>query len=306
MSISESSSAQKAPASKNPILVGIALITVGMLALSVMDALVKWLVGETYSPVQLLAVRSWISVPVFLLLMHRSAGIGALRTKRLPAQLARGLVGMATAGCFFYSLTALPLADAVAISFASTFLMTALSALWLKEHVGMHRWGSVIVGFIGVLVITRPGTDAFRVEAIFTLLSALGYALFILSGRLLSRTETTSSLVFYHNLTIMLACSLPLYWLWQPMPLTIIWAMLAFAALALLGHFAVTHAFKLAPVGAIAPFEYSALLWSILLGFVIWGDAPDLVTMIGMAIIACSGLYILHRESRLRKRVENQ
>jgi len=290
----------------NPVLAGIALISIGMLAFSLMDALVKWLIGETYSPLQLLAVRSWISVPVFALLMQRSAGIGALRTTRLPAQLGRGLIGLATAGCFFYSLTTLPLADAVAISFASTFLMTALSALWLREYVGLHRWASVFAGFIGVLVITRPGTDAFRVEAIFALLSALCYALFILSGRRLSRTETTSSLVFYHNLTILIVCTVPLIWLWQPMPLAIIWAMLAFAALALLGHFAVTHAFRHAPVGTIAPFEYSALLWSILLGLLIWGDEPDLVTIVGMVIIVCSGLYILHRESRWRQRQDNQ
>ncbi|MEM7291976.1 MAG: DMT family transporter [Pseudomonadota bacterium] len=276
---------------------GIALISLGILSLAVMDALVKWLVGENYSPIQLLAVRSWICIPVFVLLLMRANGFATLRTQRLPAQLLRGLAALATAGTFFYSLKFLPLADAVAISFAATFIMTALSALWLKEHVGVHRWSCVVIGFIGILIITRPGAAAFQFEALYALASAFGYAVVILSGRWLSRTESTASLVFYHNLTILLVCSLPLLWIWQPMPIEIIGAMFAFAALALIGHFAVTHAFRIAPVGAIAPFEYSAMLYSILLGVVIWGEVPDLATISGMLIIVASGLYILHRET---------
>ena len=124
---------------------GIALISLGIFSLAVMDAMVKWLVGENYSPIQLLAVRSWIVVPVFALVLLRGSGLATLRTQRLPAQMLRGLAALATAGLFFYSLKFLPLAEAVAISFASTFIMTALSALWLKEHVGVHRWSSKVL-----------------------------------------------------------------------------------------------------------------------------------------------------------------
>lgn len=184
--------------------------------------------------------------------------------------------------------------------------MTALSALWLGEQVGKHRWGSVVVGFIGVLIITQPGVDTFRIETIYVLLASIAYSIFILSGRWLSRTESTFSLVFYYNLVVLVLCSATLPWQWQAMPADILLFMMVFAALALLGHFALTHAFSLAPVGAIAPYEYSAMVWAVVLGFLVWGDIPSIATFSGMLIIVVSGLYLLHREALARQREKDR
>ena len=285
---------------RNPVIAGILLMLGGVFALAVMDALVKWLVNEEFNPVQLLAVRSWITLPIFILILQWRGGVSTVLTSRWPSHMLRCAIGMCAPLLFFFSLRTMPLADSVSLFFSAIFIMTALSALWLKEKVGLHRWGSIVVGFIGVLVITQPGSQAFRPEAIYVLLASLAYSVFILGGRWLSRTESTFSLVFYFQLTICLLCSPALFWLWQPMPTQIIVAMFVFAALAAIGHFSLTHAFKLAPVGVIAPYEYTAMVWAVIFGYLIWDDVPGIATVVGTVIIVASGLYIVHRETVLQ------
>lgn len=282
---------------RNRIFAGIAFISVGIFFLSTMDALVKWLVTEDYHPVQLLAVRSWIILALFALILPWRGGLTVVRTPRWPVHFLRCSVGLCAPLFFFLALRTLPLAEAVALFFSSTFIMTAMSALILKEPVGVRRWSGVIVGFIGVLIVTRPGSAAFQFEAIYVLLSSVAYSTLLISARWLSRTESTTTMVFYFSLTICLWCTPLLAWLWQPMPTNIVIGMLVFALLAVIGHLALTHAFTLAPVSVIAPYEYSAMVWAVLYGFLIWGEVPDSMTIAGTLIIVASGLYIARREA---------
>jgi drug/metabolite transporter (DMT)-like permease len=261
-----------------------------------MDAVAKWLVGADYSPVQIIAVRGWILVAALLASLSLRGALTALRTARAGAHVARATAGVSAPLCFFWSLEHLPLAEATAIFFSATFIMTALSAWLLREAVGTHRWAAVLIGFIGVLVVTRPGSGAFQTASLLALASSLGYSILVLSGRWLSKTESTLTLVFYFNLvtTVLTTVMLPL--VWRPMALVDMLIIVVMSALALAGHMLLTGAFRLAPIGVIAPFEYSALVWSVLIGFLVWGDVPGPVAALGIGIILASGLYIANRE----------
>ncbi len=283
---------------------GIVYITLAILGVSISDALVKWMVMEGTHPLQLIAVRGWMTL-VFFLILIRYRGIGQLYSTRWKSHIGRGLIGAIAPILFFLSLKTLPLAEATALFFSSTFIMAILSAIFLKEYIGGHRWLAVVVGFIGVLLITRPGAEAFRIEALYVFGSSLAYSILVVSGRYLSRTESITSLVFYFNVALVIVCTLPMPWIWQTMPIEIWLGALGFALIALIGHLGIAQAFKIAPVGVIAPFEYLALVWATLLGFMIWGELPEPLSFAGMFIIIVSGLYILYRERRFQTAAGN-
>ncbi len=281
---------------RNQALTGILLVSFAIFTISVMDALVKWMVMQDNHPVQLLAVRGWLSVLFFLLLI-RLRGPRLVRTTRWRWHLGRGVIGAFAPILFFLSLKTLPLAEATALFFSSTFMMTALSAWFLKEQINAQRWLAVVIGFCGVLLITRPGTEVFRIEALYVFGSSLAYSILVVSGRWLARDDSALTLVFYYNVALTIVCSLPLLWIWQPLADEIWLGILVFSILALLGHLGIAQAFKIAPVALIAPFEYMALVWATLFGYLIWDDLPQALSFVGMLIIIISGLYLVRRET---------
>jgi drug/metabolite transporter (DMT)-like permease len=260
--------------------------------------MMKWFVMEDLHPVQLLAVRTWITFTFFVIMLigqHRKRVI----SQRWKPQLMRGLAGSLAPIFFFLSLRELPLAEATALFFCSTFFMVILSILFLHEQVGVHRWMAVVIGFSGILLITRPGTELFRIEALYAILASLFYSIMIVSGRWLSRTDSTLSLVFYFNLALLLVTGIALPWLWQAMDAWTWGAVAIMAILTFIAHVWIAQAFKSAPVAIIAPFEYSAMVWATLIGFLVWGDLPDAFSFTGIFIIIGSGLYIIAREQKL-------
>ena len=188
------------------------------------------------------------------------------------------------------------------IFFGATFIMTALSALLLGERVGPHRWGAVVIGFAGVYVAARPGGGVPAPEALYAVAASLCYALLMLGGRWMGRTEPVFRLVFYYNVGTALIASLFLPFEWTPMPSAHLSVLVAMAGLALAGHVLLTRAFSMAPVGVIAPFEYSAIVWAALIGFLVWGDVPADHVYLGAAIIVLSGVYVVRREAMLARR----
>jgi drug/metabolite transporter (DMT)-like permease len=270
--------------------------------LSLMDGTVKWMLGAEVSVAQIVAVRGWIIVALLLAWVPRTGGLGALRTHRPLAHLGRIAVGFGSVYFFFTALKTLPLADATVIFFGATFIMTALSAVLLGERVGVHRWGAVAVGFAGVYVAARPGGDVMGPGALYAVAASLCYAVLMLGGRWLGRTEPVFRLVFYYNAGTALVASLFLPFEWKPMAGAHLSMIVVTAALALAGHVCLTRAFIAAPVGVIAPFEYSAIVWAALIGFVVWGDVPPDHVYLGGAIIVLGGLYVVRREAILARR----
>jgi len=278
-------------------LIGIGLMAGGMLSLVLMDALAKWLVEADMSPIQLLAMRSWIIIPVMLLFLFVRGELKVLKTRRPVAHAVRGGLGLAAPLCFFLALKQLPLADATVVFFSSTFILTALSALVFKEQVGIHRWGAVITGFCGVLIAVNPEGSGDLSAYFLVLCAAFTYVLLLLSGKRLSEQDSVISLVFSFNLMVGLLSSLLLPLMWVAVSLSGIGILTVLALLAICGHILLTLAFSRAQVSAIAPFEYTSLVWATLVGYLVWQDIPSTRVWIGASIIIASGLYVIHREA---------
>lgn len=277
-------------------LLGIALMLAGIAAFAVMDALVKWLTAD-YSVPLVVALRSWFGLPVLFLVVHFEGGIQAVKTKRPLAHLTRYALVLALSFSFFWGLSQMKLIDAVALSFAAPIFIAALSVPLLQEPVGWHRWTAIGVGFCGVLVMLRPGTGVFQWAALVVLGSALVYALLMITTRALKSTESTAALIFYPQIGMSLTgiAIAPLFWVTPSLGDLGLFALAGVFGSA--GILCLTQAFRLAPVAVVSPFEYSALIWATLLGFLMWGDLPDAPTLIGATIVAASGFYILYRET---------
>lgn len=282
---------------------GIASMAVGIFCMAVMDAFAKWL-GAAYPVQQVVFFRMLFALPAVLVLARLSGGLAGLRTVRPRVHLLRGALATVASFSFVTGLTFMPLAEATALAFAAPIFVTALSVPLIGEQVGLRRWSAVLVGFAGVLVIVRPGLAAFQPAALLILLTALCYALLMLTARRFASSESTSALVFYMTLVPLMvsAALLPLGWTAPG------WADLArFVALGLLGGATmifITLAFRLAPAAVVAPFDYTGLIWAAAIGWLVWRDIPGPFVWLGAAVIVASGLYIVRRETRRRPHSE--
>jgi drug/metabolite transporter (DMT)-like permease len=275
-----------------------------VLLLTIMDATVKWLAGQGYTVAQLLFFRSLFSLPLFAVAVWRHGGPAILHTRRPWGHLARALIGTSTMACFFFAYKYMALADAVAISFAAPLFSTLLSVLILGEYVGLRRWVAVTVGFVGVLIMLRPGAGMFQPAALIALGGAASYASATIVIRQLSRTEPAIAIVFYYMLVSLAVSALFLPFAWHPVDP---FGLVLLAGVGLIGglaQFAITFAIRIGPIALIAPFDYTALLWAVLFGYALFGDLPDGPTLLGAAIVIGSGLYILYRETRRGARAD--
>lgn len=277
---------------------GIALMVLAVGLFAVMDALVKWL-GPSYPTLQIVFFRSLFAFIPLAAFVLRGRSLGALRTRRPLGHALRSLVGIVALSCFFYAYAHMPLANVVAIAFAAPLFVTALSVPLLGELVGVRRWSAVLVGFAGVLVMVRPDAGAFDGLAAIALAGTVFYALAMIFVRKLSRTETSAAIVFYYSLasTLVAGAFMPFQWVtptWLDLGLLVAVGLVGGVA-----QIAMTNAFRLADVSVVMPFDYTAMLWAALFGFLVWGDVPGLNIWLGAAIVMMSGLYILRREANL-------
>ncbi len=278
-------------------LLGILLMMLAMLLFIVMDAVAKWLVGEAMSAAQVIAVRSWIIVPLILLILTLRRELGELKTRRPIVHLLRGMLGFLAPFTFFTSLKSLPLADANVVFFSAAFILTAASALVLKEKVGIHRWSAVVIGFGGVVIAVNPQGGGDISAYLLVLCATSIYSFIFISGKQLSKQDSVMSLVFSLHLGMGLSASLLLPWVWVPINPGMLVALVLVAAIALVAHYVFTQAFARADVSALAPFEYTALVWATLIGYLVWQDFPAVEVWIGAVIIIACGLYVIHRET---------
>lgn len=293
-------SAAAAPAD-NPRL-GILWMLVTMALFISMDATAKTL-GQWYDPLQVVWGRYFFHMVILALVLRRKLP-STLRTKRPRPQIARSLLLFATTFCFFTGLQWLQLAETSAVMFVSPLIVTALSAPVLKEHVGPRRWVGVFVGFLGAVVIIRPGTDVMQAAAFWPLIAAAFYACYQITTRYIGSSEPVLTNLAYSAMFGAVASSLLVPFVWQT-PDAKGWALMALTGLiGGLGHFAMIKALSHAPASVVAPFTYSSLLWATLLGYLVFADLPDLWTLVGAAIIAGSGLYIYHREQQAKQAAE--
>jgi len=274
---------------------GILWQIIGMLFFGSMDAVSKHLTSSL-PVIEILWVRYlFFALFGFLLAVHYS-GLRGLRTSIPFLQIARGLALVFEIVLFTYAFRYLPLADAHVMAASVPLIVLALAVPILKERVGHRRWFAVALGFLGVLIILRPGFGNWQPILFLPLLGALGFAVYLVLTRMAAKFDTIGTSAFYTGAVglSVLTIFLPLEW---KTPTIEEWGWLLLASvLGLCGHISVIKALSIAEASVLQPFFYVVLVWATFLGFVIFGDIPDFITIIGACIIVGSGLYAWYRE----------
>ncbi len=280
---------------------------ISALLFAAMSALVRHL-GDVAPVGQMVFFRSAFAIPpVLLIYALRGELASALRTSRPFGQLGRGLLSVGGMFSNFSALTRLPLADATAISFASPLITVALAAVILKERVRVYRWTAVLVGFAGVIVMLIPHFDvnhyaaagAATIGSLLALVSAFCNAGTVIQTRRLTQSETTSSIVFYFSLVTAIAGALTLPFAWHTPSGSELAALISLGVLGGIAHIFLTESYRHASASVVAPFDYSAMLWALLLGYFVFGELPSALVYLGGAIVAGAGLYVIWRERQL-------
>ncbi|WP_292294637.1 DMT family transporter [Marivita sp.] len=274
---------------------GILLMCVGVACLSVNDAVAKTLT-TSYAPLQILFMRNVIALPFTVLLAFLLGGSSALRSYRPAAHLLRGALWVGATIMFFTSFMYLGLAEATALIFVAPFFITVISALFLGEHVGWRRWLAVLLGFVGVLFIVRPGGATFQPISLLPVATALVYALLMLSARWVDPRETVWTLLVYLTGSGALLGALIVPFVWVPIRAEDIWLFAAIAFFGTAGMTMMTQAFRVTPAVVVAPLDYTGLLWATLFGWLIWRESLDTMTILGAAIIIASGVFMIFRK----------
>jgi drug/metabolite transporter (DMT)-like permease len=280
---------------------GILYMLLAILLFAGMDALVK-LAAARHPVGQIVFFRNLFAFLPVVYFIRRAGGLSVLRTRRLRQHILRSLFGVASMACTFLAFALLPLADAVALCLSAPIFLTALSVPLLGEKVGWRRWSAVVVGFVGILVMTRPGSGVFGAGAALALAAALLYALAMVQVNRMSASEAPAATVFYFTLCAVLLSAASLPWQWATPSPAMLACLIAIGLIGGMAQMALTLAYSQAPVSVAAPFEYASLIFATGFGYAIWGDLPDRYILLGAAIVAASGLYILHRETLRRKR----
>jgi drug/metabolite transporter (DMT)-like permease len=267
---------------------------------SISSAVSKWLV-ETYPVGEVLFTRTFVSLVGLSLFILPTMGLAVFRTQRPVAHLMRGASQTTSQTLLLIAFSMMPLASATAINFSAPLFATLASLFFLKEPVGAARWVALLVGFLGVLIVTQPGADTFTTGALFALANAVLFGTVTAGVRGMTATESTETLA-----------------MWQMTVLTVIYAtmlvfgfrmptwgdallMLINGATNAMGQYWWTRAIHLAPTSAVVPFQYLSLIWAMLFGFALWGDVPTISLIVGSAIVVGSGLFLLWRESKKLK-----
>lgn len=289
-----------APATSHPSrpLYALMLRLLSMMAVSIMFASVKWLSEHGVNIIETLFYRQMLGMPIALAGVMMGPGLAALKTQNLGGHISRAMLGSMGMVMNFGGYILLPLAEATTIGFAMPIFATVLSVVLLRERPGVHRWAAVTIGFLGVLVIVGPGHHA----GVNTLGIAIAVGAAVVTAcislllRQLSQKEHSTVIVFYFTLLPLPFLGLAMLWFGQAHdPAT--WAMLiVLGSIGGIAQLLMTAALRWGPVSLVLPMDYSSLLWSTLLGWLVWQTWPGNSTWAGAAIIASSSLYILWRE----------
>ncbi len=287
------------PARQERIPLGILFMLGASVAFSASSAMSKWLV-ETYPIGEVLFTRALGALFLTSLIILPRTGLTVFRTRHLGQHAMRGVSQSLSQSFILIAFSLMPLASAVAINFSAPLFATLAAILLFKERVGLARWAALIVGFGGVLLVTQPGVGAFQLGALFALANAVLFGTVTAGVRGMTITESAETLIMY-QMVILVGVFAPL---------------LAFGALAPsftdalalglngiangLGQYWWTRALHLAPISAVAPFNYFSLVWAMMLGFAVWGDVPTASLLIGSGIVVATGLSLFWREARRR------
>ena len=289
---------------------GIVLKLVSAVFFAVMSALIRYL-GARYPIGEVVFYRSAFAiVPILVLYTLRGELAATVRTERPFGQASRGALSIVGMFCNFGALARLPLIEANAISFTSPLISVAFAALFLKERVRIYRWSAVTIGFLGVLVVLAPHFSASEMTVIMASTASVAGVVYALLGsvtnagtmiqtRKLTQSETTSSIVFYFSLICAIAglVTWPFGWIAPTGIEFLVLGCIGF--LGGMGHILLTESYRYAAASVVAPFDYTSMIWALLLGYAMFGETPTVMIVVGSTIIAAAGLFVIWRERQL-------
>lgn len=284
-------------------LLGIGLVILGYLMFAIIDSCAKWLSQAGLPTTEVVFVRYAGQLFIVSAFLLPTRGREALATRNLKLEIIRGLFLLASTVANFVAILFLPLTITGSILFTAPFMLTALSIPLLGEQVGWRRWAAIGVGFVGVLVIVRPGTEAFHPAVLLSLACALFTALYMIVTRKLAGVDGVSTQQFYASLVATL-CLIPFVvaggWVWPSDPAS--WfAFIMIGTAALAGHQFLTTAYRFAPASVLAPFGYVQIVFLTVASWLVFNQPPDIWFYAGLPIVVASGLYIWLRERQLSK-----
>jgi drug/metabolite transporter (DMT)-like permease len=288
------------PPTRQDVRRGILYMVAAVFVFATVNALVKWEV-QTYPVTEVVFFRCLCALIPCSLLIATHGGFASLRTAKLGEHFTRAIAQFGSMFCIFTAFSMMPLADAVAITFSNPLFLTVLSIPLLGEKVGRHRWAAVLVGFVGVLIMTQPGAGILNAGALFALANAAIGAFVTTAIRRMSLTEAPTTLVAYQigfN-ALFSALLVPFGWVTPTLADAAIMSLIGLGSG--VGQYWWTQAFRLAPSAVNAPFTYTAMVWAVLFGYLLWGDVPSTALVSGAAVVVGSGLYILYREALRRQ-----
>lgn len=273
-------------------------MSVGGCGLTMSDAATKWLTASL--PIgEILFVRALVVSIAILLIVWRSGSFAGLRIGRFRNIGTRSVLAVGSTFLIVASLARLPLSEVIAILFVGPLFIAVLATPLLGERVGVHRWFAVLIGFIGMLIMVRPGTAGFQFAALLPVVAAMVAATRDIVTRRISVAETSIAILFYSMIALTLAGLATAPFGWQPMDggelAIVVLAGLLFG----LGHYFVIEGYRYAEASVVSPYRYTNLIWAALLGFILWGEIPSVWVLAGTPLVVGSGLYILlHERSR--------
>jgi len=299
---------------------GIASLCLGVAVFSIQDLIIKLISGD-YPVHQALVFRSITAFPLLLTLVALGGGLRTLATSGWKVLLVRGAIMFTAYTSYYLGLAALPMAICVALYFTAPMFITLLSVLFLGERVDVQRWVALLLGFVGVLIVVRPGTEAFDWAMLLPVYAGFSYGLSMVMARWLGSRETAAVMASYGNAVFLLgALALSavfgsgefaseshkslgfLVRGWSTPTTTDFMLMAACGVVAAAGLVLLTQAYRIAEASVVAPFEYTGMVWSVILGFLFWNELPDAQGWAGITIIIGAGLYILYREQQVKRR----
>ena len=283
-----------------PVSRGILLMVASTVGFAAMHVLVRYVSAELH-PFQIAFFRNAFGVVVFLPLMLKT-GLAVFHTRRLGLHGLRALLNVAAMLSFFTALTLTPIAQVTALAFTAPVFAAVLSVILLRERVHVRRWTAILLGFLGTLVILRPGLHSIDLGSVLTLVAAVLWAATMIVIRVLGRSESSLTITAYMNVLLALLSVVPALLVWRTPSLEALAWLLLIGILGTLAQIALAQSLKEAEPGAVMPFDFLKLIWVAILGYLLFAELPDVFIWLGGAIIVLSTSYIAYRESQLRKR----
>jgi len=285
--------------SQTPVMRGIVLMCLSTIAFSIMHGLVRF-VSEVLPPFQIAFFRNIFGLAFLLPLLMRSR-FAILRTKQIGLHALRGVINMAAMLMFFTALAISPIAKVTALGFTAPIFMAILAVLVLGERFRIYRWSAIFLGFVGMLIILRPGLVAIDTGALLVIGSAALWAVAMIIIKIQSRTESSLTIVAYMGIFLGVFSIAPAVWVWQPFGLQTLGFMVLIGLFGSIAQMAISESLKETDSTALMPFDFLKLIWTAIIGVWFFSEIPDIYTWIGATVIFLSGLFIAIRERSIQR-----